>query len=115
MDFLHKFELTSGDPIFQKLRRVPPAYNEIIRKEFDRMLAAGIIKPVESARASPVVLSSKKDARPRFCVDFRKLNGVMKRDRWPMPRVDEIFDELKGSTVFTTFDLFHGYWQIKMD
>ena len=61
------------------------------------------------------MIVTKKDGNPRFCVDYRKLNAVMKRDRWPMPRVDEIFDEIKGSSVFTTIDLFQGYWQIKMD
>ena len=111
----HKFELTTDEPIFQQVRRMPPAYNEIVRKEVDRMLAAGIITPVESSWTSPIVIVTKKDGNPRFCVDFRKLNAVMKRDRWPMPRVDEIFDEIKGSTVFTTIDLFQGYWQIKMD
>ena len=79
------------------------------------MFKAGIITPVESSWASPVVLTTKKYGSPRFCVDYRRLNAVMKRERWPMPRVDEIFDEINGSTVFTTNDLFQGYWQIKME
>ena len=110
-----KFELKSEEPIFQKLRRAPPSYNEIIRHEVDRMLKAGIITPVESSWTSPVVIVSKKDGKPRFCVDYRKLNAVMKQDRWPMPKVEEIFDEVKGSKIFTAIDLFQGYWQIKMD
>ena len=111
----HKFELTTDEPIFQKNRRAPPAYNLVIRKEIDRMLEAGIITPVESSWTSPVVIVTKKDGNPRFCIDYRRLNAVMKRDRWPMPRVDEIFDEISGSKIFTTIDLFQGYWQIKME
>ena len=115
VNVMHKFELTTNQPIFQKLRRVPPAYNEIIKKEVDRMLKAGIITRIESAWTSPVVIVTKKDGSPRFCVDYRRLNAIMKRDRWPMPRVDEIFDEINGSKIFTTIDLFQGYWQIRMD
>ena len=51
------------------------------------------------------MLTTKKDGSPRFCVDYRRFKTVMKRDRWPMPGVDEIFDEINGSTVFTTIDL----------
>ena len=57
----------------------------------------------------------KKDGSSRFCVDFRKLNAVMKSDKWPVPCVEEIFDDLPGSSVFSTLDLFRGYWQIKID
>ena len=115
VDVRHKFELTNDRPIFQKLRRVPPAYNAVIKKEVDHLLETGIITRTESSWTSPVVIVTKKDGNPRFCVDYRRLNAVMKRDRWPMPRVDEIFDEINGSKIFTTIDLFQGYWQIKMD
>ena len=53
---VHKFELTTDEPVFQKLRRVPPAHNEVIRKEIDRMLRAGIITPVESSWKSSIVI-----------------------------------------------------------
>ncbi len=76
------------------------------------MLNAGIKTPVESQWTSHIVLVTKKDGSTRFCIDYRRLNAVMKRDRWPVPRVDEIFDEIQGSRVFTTMDLFLGYWQI---
>ncbi len=110
----HRFELTSDEPIFLNLRRLPPRFNDIVKKEVDRMLTAGIITPVESSWTSPIVLVTKKDGRPRFCIDYSKLNAVMKRDRRPLPLIDEIFDEVRGSTVFTTFKRFQGYWKIKM-
>ncbi len=52
---------------------------------------------------------------PRFCVDYRKPNSVMHTDPWLSPRVDEILDDMRGSSVFTTIDLFQGNWQSKMD
>ncbi len=71
-------------------------------------------KLVNSTRTSPIVLVTKKYGSLRMSIDYWKLNAVIKRERWPLPLVDEIFDELKGSTVFTTPDLFQRYWQVKM-
>ncbi len=95
-------------------RRLSTNFNNIVKKEVDRMLNAGIVTPVESSWTSPIVLATKKDGRPRFCIDYRELNTVMKRDRWPLQLIDEISDEVKGSTFFTTLELFQGYWQIKI-
>ena len=83
-----------------------------MRKEVDRMLAAGIITQIEPSWTSPVVITTKKYGSPRLWVDYRKLNSVMHSDRWPLPRVDEVLDEMQCSSVFTTIDLFQGYWQI---
>ncbi len=105
----HRSELTSENPIYQKARRMSPSQNEIVRKEIDRMLAAGIITPVESSWTSLVVIATKNDGSARFCVDYRKLNAVMHADRWPLSRVDEILDDMGGSSVLTTIDLFQGY------
>ena len=63
----------------------------------------------------PIVLATKKVGSPRFCIDFRNLNAVMKSGKWPVPCVEEIFYDLRGTTIFTTLDLYQGYWQIKMD
>ncbi len=79
------------------------------------MLLAGIITPVEPAWTSPVVIATKKAIFTRFCADYRKLNSVMHTDRWPLPQVNEILDEMRRSSVFTTIDLFQGYWPIEID
>ena len=111
----HKFKLMSEEPISQRVRRLPTAYDEIVKNEIDRMLKAGFITSVEFAWTSPTVLATKKDRSPRFCMDFRKLKVVMKNDKWLVPCVEEIFDDPLGSSIFITLDLFQGYWQIKMD
>ena len=66
VDEKHSFELISEKPIFQKLRRLPPAYSDIVRNKVKRMLEAGIITPVESSWTSPVVLATKRTAFPGF-------------------------------------------------
>lgn len=73
------------------------------------MLKAGIITPSCSTWSSPVVVATRKDGKPRFCVDFRILNQKMKADRLPLPKIEENFDELSAGVFFTTLDLFSGY------
>jgi hypothetical protein len=110
----HSFELTTDVPMYQRNRRLNPKHNDIIREELDKMLAARIIKPAISAYSSPVVIVAKKDGKPRFCVDYRALNAIMKPDRWPLPNIEEILDDLQGCRYFSTIDLFSGYWQVKV-
>ena len=78
------------------------------------MLDKRIISPSKSPWASPIVLVAKKDGSTRFCVDYRKVNGVTCKDAYPIPRVDGTLDTLSGSTWFSTIDLKSGYWQVEM-
>ena len=57
----------------------------------------------------------KKDGTTRFCVDYRKLNAVTDKDQYPLEQIQDIFDQVGGSTIFSTLDLEVGYWQIKVD
>ena len=70
---------------------------------------------MESSWNSPIVLATKKDESPRFCIDLGKLNSVMKSEKCPAPRVEETFEDLSGSSAFSNLCLFQDYWQIKMD
>ena len=72
----------------------------------------GIIEKSESEWASTLVVVTKKDGRIRLCVDYRKLNQVTKFDAYPMPRVEELLDEIGNAQFITTLDLAKGYWQV---
>ena len=114
---LVKHTIDTGDqrPVRLPPRRLPIAKQEIEREEVQKMLDRGVIKPCQSSWANPAVLVTKKDGTTRFCVDYRKLNDVTKKDAYPLPRIDDMLDALRGSMYFSTLDLYSGYWQVEMD
>ena len=113
---LIQLEIDTGDasPKKQHARRMPFSVREEISRQLQKMQQAGVIQPSKSPWASPVVLVRKKDGSHRFCVDFRELNAVTRKDTFPLPRVDDLLDQLGSSQFFSTLDLAAGYWQIKM-
>ena len=105
----HKIDTGDSRPIRQYPRRLPFAYREETKKQVAEMLDQGVIQPSRSPWASPIVLVKKKDGNFRFCIDYRKLNEVTKKDAHPLPRIDGLLDALQGSKVFSTLDLRSGY------
>eukprot|EP00731_Ephydatia_muelleri_P034653 Em0070g9a len=85
------------------------------KKELEEMEKHGIIEKSSSDWSSPIVLVKKKDRTLRFCTDFRRLNSVSKTDAYPMPRVDDLLDELGQARFISTLDLTKGYWQVPVE
>ena len=79
------------------------------------MLDEHIVQPSSSPWASPVVLVKKKDETLRFCVDYRRLNALTKKDVYPLPRIDDTLDQLRQARYFLSMYLKSGYWQIEVD
>ena len=110
----HEIKLSDNQPIRERYRRIPPAMYEEVKQHLREMLERGVIRESKSPYSSPVVLVRKRDKSLRFCIDFRKLNAVTKRDATDLPRIDESFEALKGAKIFSTLDLIKGFWQVPM-
>jgi len=110
----HVINVPDSLPIKQVPRRIPIYMREEVDKNIDEMKARGVIEESHSPWVSSAVLVRKKDGSLEFCVDFRKLNAVTIKDSYPLPRIDEILDQLAGNCWFSTLDLKSGYWQIKI-
>ena len=110
----HQIDTGRAQPICQQARRVPLPHREKVQELLKDMLQKGVISPSKSPWASPIVLVKKKDGTTRFCVDYRKVNEVTRKDAYPIPRVDDTLDTLAGSAWFTTLDLKSGYWQVEV-
>ena len=103
-------------PVAQKLRRVSLALCDKVKAKIYELLAGDIMARVEGSTtwASPVVVSPKPSGKIRLCVDVRQANAAIICERLPIPTVDEVLEELNGSTVFSKLDLRHGFHQIEL-
>lgn len=109
----HRIEIES-EALPIKLRNFPvsPKLQEIIDRELDSMLRAGIVEPSSSAWSSPILLIPKKDGAYRFCVDYRRLNRVTKKDAYPLPLISGILDKLRDARYLSSLDIKSAYWQV---
>ena len=108
--------IPTGDayPVRQNPRRVSPGEREVVREQVRNMLAMGAIQPSRSPWASPIVLVAKKDGSCRFCVDYRRVNDITIKDRFPLPQIADMLGVLGGARYFASLDAASGYWQVPM-
>ncbi|CAA7040233.1 unnamed protein product [Microthlaspi erraticum] len=100
------------EDVFQSLKGLPPSRAE---KQIEDLLSKGFIRPSVSPWGAPVLFVKKKDGSFRLCIDYRGLNRVTVKNRYPLPRIDELLDQLRGATWFSKIDLASGYHQIPID
>jgi hypothetical protein len=106
--------LPGSQPINAKPYHYTPLHKTEIEHQVQQLLQAGHITHSHSPFASPVLLVKKKDGSWRFCIDYRKLNDITVKNRFPMLVIDEILDELAGAKLFTKLDMRAGYHQVRM-
>jgi hypothetical protein len=105
----------SDTPICLKPYRYPQVQKAEIERQVQALLETGFIRESASSYAAPLVLVMKKDGSWRCCTDFRKLNAFTVKNKFPMPLIEDLLDELQGACYFTKLDLKCGYNQVRME
>ncbi|KAL0443877.1 UNVERIFIED_CONTAM: RNA-directed DNA polymerase [Sesamum latifolium] len=109
----HEIELVPGTkpPVRTPYRMSQPELVEL-RKQLQDMLERGIIKPAKSSYGAPVLFQKKADGSLRMCCDYRVLNKITVKNKYPIPLVADCFDRLSQAKYFTKIDLRSSYWQV---
>ncbi|XP_026383997.1 uncharacterized protein LOC113279516 [Papaver somniferum] len=111
----HKIPLKTGsNPTYQRPYKCPYIHKSVVESLVSEMLSNGVIQKNHSPFVAHILLLKKKDDTWRFCVDYRKLNDIMVKDKFPIPLIEELLDELNGSVVFSKIDWRSGYYQIRL-
>ncbi|GJV41483.1 putative reverse transcriptase domain-containing protein [Tanacetum coccineum] len=108
-------ELIPGaEPISKAPYRMAPVELKELKEQLQEMLENGFIRPSVSPWGAPVLFVKKKDGSMRLCIDYRELNRITIRNRYPLPRIDDLFDQLQGAKYFSKIDLRSGYHQLRV-
>lgn len=109
----HHHIITNGPPVFAKARRLTPEKFKIAKEEFEYLMKKGICRPLKSQWASPLHMAPKKEANTwRPCGDYRNLNAITTKDRYPIPNIQTFHNVLAGKKIFSKIDLEKAYFQI---
>ena len=111
----HKIELESGakPPAMGPYRMAPPELEEL-RRQLKELLDAGFIQPSKAPYGAPVLFQKKHDGSLRMCIDYRALNKVTIKNKYPIPFIADLFDQLGSAKYFTKLDLRSGYYQVRI-
>jgi hypothetical protein len=108
-------ELKPGTaPIYKTPFRMTTPELAELKEHIRELVKKGFICPSSSPWGAPVIFVLKKDDTQRLCVDYRALNEVTIKNKYPLPRIDDLFDQLRGACVFSKIDLRSGYHQLKV-
>ena len=110
----HDIDVGDAQPVRQRFYRISQEKHKVMEKEMKYMLDNRIAEPSASSWASPCLLVDKSDKSPRFCTDYRKVNGVTKPDAYPLPRMEDCVDQVGSANFVSKFYLLRRYWQAPM-
>ncbi|KAJ9532205.1 hypothetical protein QJQ45_003891 [Haematococcus lacustris] len=105
---------TDALPPYKRPYKLSPKEEAEVKRQVSELQARGLIEPSSSPYGASVLFVEKKDGSLRMCVDYRALNKLTVKDRYPLPRIDDLFDKLAGKKVFSSLDLQSGYHQIRI-
>jgi transposase InsO family protein len=108
----HKIELEHSKPIYRRAYRMSTAELQELKRQLTELQEKGWIRPSSSPYGAPVLFVRKKDGTMRAAVDYRMLNAATVKSRYPLPNIQDLFDQVKGAQWFTKLDLFSGYHQV---
>jgi hypothetical protein len=114
-DIKFAIDLAPGTtPIAKKPYRMAATELAKLNKQLSELELKGYVRPSSSPWGAPVLFVKKKDGSMRLCVDYRALNKVTIKNKYPLPKIDDLFDQLKGAKYFSKIDLRSGYYQLKI-
>ncbi|GJW53278.1 putative reverse transcriptase domain-containing protein [Tanacetum coccineum] len=110
-----KIDLIPGAaPVARAPYRLAPSEMKELSEQLKELSDKGFIRPSSSPWGAPVLFFKKKDGSFRMCIDYRELNKLTVKNRYPLPRIDDLFDQLQGSSVYSKIDLRSGYHQLRV-
>ncbi|MFS7996270.1 putative nucleotidyltransferase, Ribonuclease H [Helianthus anomalus] len=114
-DIDFRIDLIPGaNPVAKAPYRLAPSKMRQLSNQLQELLEKGFIRPSTSPWGAPVLFVKKKDGSFRMCIDYRKLNNLTIKNRYPLPQIDDLFDQLQGAKCFSKIDLRSGYHQLRI-
>ena len=110
-----KILLKDDEPVYHSPRRLPFTERTIVDTQVEEWIKDGVVEPCNSEYASQVIVTRKKCGTPRICIDYRKINKKVVKDRFPLPLIEDQLDKLQDAKLFTTIDLKNGFFHVAVE
>ena len=111
----HDIETGDAPSVRQPHRRIPPHLQKEVKEQLDELVRLGVLVEANGSWASPICVVRKRSGKARVVCDMRRLNAVTALPSYPIPKISDVLDGLKGSTLFTTLDMNMAYYQVKIN